>query len=121
MKTKGFEKMVFVAAVLVPVFTVASCVIRLRDDKSETQASQPTSDPWAKKLAECRSVTPDQTEILSECRKAWAEQRRRFLDRRSAISVFGTGSPREEKSGFAPPKDQSRIAPGFPFLQSGRE
>ena len=38
-----------------------------------------SSDPLAAKLAECRSVTYEQKDALTECRKAWAEKRRQFL------------------------------------------
>src|SRR5438045_4713739 len=42
-------------------------------------------------LAECRSVTYEQREALSECRKAWDEKRRQFLGQKApALSDSAT-------------------------------
>ena len=78
------------AAMLLVVFLVAACAIRLRDDESQTSSAASAaeaSDPLVAKLTECRSVTYEQTDALSECRKAWAENRRHFLstDRASVL------------------------------------
>jgi conjugative transfer region protein TrbK len=71
-----------VAAVAVMVLVVAACAIQLRRD--ETVGSMPSSvsretDPFASELSHCRTVTPDETVALENCRRVWAQNRRRFL------------------------------------------
>jgi len=73
------------------------------------------------KLAECRSVTYEQKDALSECRKAWAEKRRQFLGQKPSASSEKGNSP-EGSSLFVPPKDESRLSPGYPPIQQpGKE
>ncbi|AZU04087.1 hypothetical protein X907_1555 [Glycocaulis alkaliphilus] len=38
-----------------------------------------TNNPLQAELSRCRTVTPEELEIDTMCRAAWAEQRRRFL------------------------------------------
>jgi hypothetical protein len=122
MITKKLERLPYAAAVVLVVLVLAACAIRLRGD--EPQANSPVSadgvsDP---KLAECRSVTYEQKDALSECPKAWAEKRRQFLDRKAAPSSSDNGIPQEGSSLFVPPKDESRLTPGYPSIQqSGKE
>jgi conjugative transfer region protein TrbK len=115
MNTKAFERLPIVAAALLVVVVVAACAIRLRDDESPSASSPPTDqsiDPLATKLAACRSVTYEQKDALSECRKAWAEQRRQFLGRNTpSASTNGTSSPL-----FVLPKDESRLPAGYPTI-----
>ena len=92
MKKITLDRLPIMAAVLLTVLIVAACAIPLRD--KENQASSVTSaeqapDPLEAKLRECRSVTSEQKEALAECRKVWAEKRRRFLGQTSP-----TGSDR---------------------------
>ncbi|WP_298253099.1 putative entry exclusion protein TrbK-alt [Bradyrhizobium sp.] len=112
------------AAMLLVVFIVAACAIRLRDDEGQTPSATSTaqaSDPLATKLAECRSVTDEQKDALSECRKAWAEKRRQFLGKTPSASS-DSGAPQGGSSLFVPPKDEDRLPAGYPSLQqSGKE
>lgn len=112
------------AAMLLVILIVAACTIRLRDDENQTPPAIPaaeTSDPLAAKLAECRSVTYEQKDALSECRKAWAEKRRQFLAK-SPSSSSDKGAAQGGSSLFVQPKDEDRLPSGYPSIQqSGKE
>ena len=84
------------------VLVLAACAIRLRGDEEQTNAFVSTdvaSDPLATKLRECRSVTPEQKDALSECREAWAEKRRQFLGQKAPSASSGNGSSGSGSSG----------------------
>jgi len=117
MNTKTLERLPTVAAVMLVVLVVAACAIRLRGDEDQINSSasaERTSDPLATKLAECRSVTYEQKDALSECRKAWAEKRRQFLGQKASPASSDNATPQEGSSLFVPPKDESRLSPGYP-------
>jgi conjugative transfer region protein TrbK len=124
MNTKKLERLPTLAAVVLVVLVVAACAIRLRGDEEQTNTSASadvTSDPLATKLAECRSVTYEQKDALSECRKAWAEKRRQFLGQK-APAPSDSATPQPGSSLFVVPKDESRLSPGYsPIQQSGKE
>jgi len=121
MNTKALERIPALAAVMLAVLVVAACAFRLRGDEALTASDHVTSDPLATKLAECRSVTYEQKEALSECRKAWAENRRQFLGQK-APSASDTGVAQAGSSLFVRPKDESRLPSGFPPIQqTGKE
>jgi conjugative transfer region protein TrbK len=124
MKKTKLDRLPMAAAVLLVVFIVAACAIRLRDDESQTRPVTSTAaatDPRATKLAECRSVTSEQKDALSECRKAWAEKRRQFLGKPPAGSP-DNGAVQGSSSLFVPPKDEDRLPAGYPSIQqSGKE
>ena len=121
MNTKTIERLPTLAAVALVVLVLAACAIRLRGDEgqSSTPASaDATSDPLTTKLAECRSVTYEQQDALSECRRAWAEKRRQFLGQKGS----GGASPQAGSSLFVAPKDESRLPSGYPsILETGKE
>jgi len=124
MNAKKLKRLPTVAAGVLIVLVVATCAIRLRDDGGQTlpAASADPSDALTAKLAECRSVTYEQKDALSECRKAWAEKRRQFLGQKASSASSENGPPREGSSLFVPPKDESRLSPGYPPIQqSGKE
>jgi conjugative transfer region protein TrbK len=106
------------------VLVVAACAIRLRGDEDRINSSASVdraADPLVTKLAECRSVTYEQKDALSECRKAWAEKRRQFLGQKPSASSEKANSP-EGSALFVPPKDESRLSPGYPPIQQpGKE
>lgn len=113
------------AAMMLVVLIVAACAIRLRDDENQTTSatsSDQASDPLAAKLAQCRSVTSEQKDALSECRKAWAEKRRQFFRQTSPTSSESAAShgawplfiPSEHDSG-------PRRGPHDSVPQSGKE
>ena len=125
MKNITLDRLPLMAAMVLVVLTVAACAIRLRDDGNQTApatSSDQASDPLATRLTECRSVTSEQKEALSECRKAWAEKRRRFLGQTSP-----TSSERATSHGASPlfiPSEHdsgSRLRPHDSDPQSGKE
>ena len=124
MNTKALERIPALAAVVLVVLVVAACAIRLRGDEAQTStpaSAHVTSHALATKLTECRSVTYEQKDALSECRKAWAEKRRQFLGQK-APAPSDTGAAQAGSSLFVPPKDESRLPSGYPPIQqTGKE
>ena len=124
MKKSRIGRLPTMAAMMLVVLIVAACAIRLRDDENQTASatsSDQASDPLVAKLAECRSVTYEQKDALTECRKAWAEKRRRFLGQK-APSASDTGAAQAGSSLFVRPKDESCLPSGFPPIQqTGKE
>ena len=126
MNTKTLERLPTATAMVLVVLVVAACAIQLRDDESQTlsaASADQASDALAAKLAECRSVTYEQKDALTECRKAWAEKRRQFLKHDKAPSASSDNEATKEGSSlFVTPKDRSRLSPGYPPIQqSGKE
>jgi conjugative transfer region protein TrbK len=121
MNTKLIERLPTLAAVVLIVLVVAACAIRLRGDEGQPTSADVTSDPLATKLAECRSVTYEQKDALSECRKAWAEKRRQFHGQKTPARS-DTGAAQAGSSSFAAPEDESRLPSGYPSIQqTGKE
>jgi conjugative transfer region protein TrbK len=115
----------YVAAFLALIALVAAaCTIPLRSDKDHAKVSESADaipDPLAAKLAECRSVTYEQKDALTECRRAWAEKRRQFLGQK-ASGPADAAMPQAGSSLFVVPKDESRLPSGFPSIeQNGKE
>ena len=125
MNAKKLKRLPTVAAGVLIVLVVAACAIRLRDDEGLTlpaASADHASDTLTAKLAECRSVTYEQKDALSECRKAWAEKRRQFLGQKAPPASSDNGTPQEGSSLFVLPKDESRLSPDHPPIQqSGKE
>ena len=125
MNTKKLERLPTMAAMMLVVLIVAACAIRLRGDEDQSASATSAdlaSDALATKLAECRSVTYEQKYALSECRKAWAEKRRQFLGQKPPSASSDNGAPQDGSSLFVPPKDESRLPPGYPPIQQpGKE
>ena len=124
MNTKTLERIPAMAAVALVVLVLAACAIRLRGDEGQTNATASAdvpSDPLATRLAECRSVTYEQKDALSECRKAWAEKRRQFLGQKAP--ALPDSGPRQAGSSLSvAPKDESRLPSGYPPIQqTGKE
>jgi conjugative transfer region protein TrbK len=124
MNMKKLERLPTLAAVVLVVLVVAACAVRLRGDEGQTDtpaSDDVTPDALATKLAECRSVTYEQKDALSECRKAWAEKRRQFLGQKAPLPSDG-GPPQAGSSLFVAPKDEGRLPSGYPPIQqSGKE
>jgi conjugative transfer region protein TrbK len=125
MNAKKLNRVPSVAAGVLILLVVAACTIRLRDDGGQTlpaASADHGSDALTAKLAECRSVTYEQKDALSECRKTWAEKRRQFLGQKASSVWSENGPPREGSSLFVRPKGESRLSPGYPSIQkSGKE
>jgi conjugative transfer region protein TrbK len=123
MNMQTLERLPILTAVVLVVLVVAACAIRLRDDEAQTNtaASDVASDPSAAKLTECRSVTYEQKDALSECRKAWAEKRRQFLGQKTP-PLPDSGPHQAGSSLFVAPKDETRLPSGYPSIQqTGKE
>jgi conjugative transfer region protein TrbK len=124
MNTQKSNRIKYVAALALVALVAAACTIPLRGDEEQAKMLKPdgaTPDPLAAKLAECRSVTYEQKDALTECRKAWAEKRRQFL-RQDARPPSDSRMPQAGSSLFVAPKDESRLPSGFPSIQqNGRE
>ena len=123
MNTQKSNRIPYVGALALVALVAAACTIPLRGGEEQANIVEPgriTPDPLAAKLAECRSVTYDQKEALTECRSAWAEKRRQFLgqDTRPASDSSPplVGSPL-----FVTPKDESRLPSGFPSIQQNEK
>jgi conjugative transfer region protein TrbK len=124
MKTKSIERIPALAAVVLVALAVAACAIQLRGDEELTKMLEPgstTPDPLATKIAECRAVTYEQKDALSECRKAWAAKRRQFLGQTPPAPSDSAGS-QAGSSLFGRPEDESRLPSDHPPIQrSGKE
>ena len=124
MNTQKSNRIPYVAALTLVALVAAACTIPLRGDEEQAKMLKPDStspDPLAAKLAECRSVTYEQKDALTECRKAWAEKRRQFLGQ-DARPPSDSRTPQAGSSLFVAPKDESRLPSGFPSIQqNGKE
>lgn len=124
MITKALDRLPALAAVALVVLVLAACAIRLGGDEAQTSATASTdvsADPLATKLAGCRSVTYEQKDALSECRKARADKRRQFLGQKDQ-RPSGNEPPQPGSSLFIAPKDESRLPSGYPAIQqTGKE
>ena len=127
MKKTTLDRLPMMAAMVLVVLIVAACAIRLRDDENQNTSAtsfDQASDPQIAKLAECRSVTYEQKDALSECRKAWAKKRRQFL-RRTPPTPPESGTSQGASSLFVLPEDGSAPRLGPPthnsIPQSGKE
>jgi conjugative transfer region protein TrbK len=125
MNMKKLQRLPTMTALVLVVLVVAACAIRLRGDENRTlsaTSADHASDALATKLAECRSVTYEQKDALSECRKAWAEKRRQFLGQKISPAWSDNAPPQEGSSLFVTPKDESRLPSGNPPIQQpGKE
>jgi conjugative transfer region protein TrbK len=125
MQMTRLKRLPTVAAIMLFVLALAACAFPLRgeqDQASFSVSSDRDTDPLAAKLAQCRSITYEQKEALAECRKAWAEKRRQFLGQKVPSASSDKESPQAGSSLFVPPKDQSRLSPGYPTIQQpGKE
>jgi len=124
MNTQKSNRIPYVGALALVALVAAACTIPLRGGEEQANIVEPgriTPDPLAAKLAECRSVTYDQKEALTECRKAWAEKRRQFLGQ-DARPPSDSRMPQAGSSLFVAPKDESRLPSGLPSIQqNGKE
>ena len=125
MNAKKLKRLPTMMAVVLVVMVVAACAIRLRGDERQalsTSSADQASDPLATMLAACRSVTYEQKEVLSECRKAWAKKRRQFLGQETPSTASDDSASQGSSFLFVQPKDESRLSPGYPPIQqSGKE
>jgi conjugative transfer region protein TrbK len=116
---KSFKALSLGAAICAVVLA-AACTIHLRGDDNQPQ---PTSsvvrepDPQAAELERCRSISYEQKDRLSECRKVWAERRRHFL-RQNSDTPRSLARPDPDATPSASVKNQSHFPSGlFPAPQ----
>ena len=112
------------AAVVLTVLVIAACTVHLRGSEDQAADIPPmdqVADPFAAKLAECRSVSYEQKAALAECRKVWAEKRRQFLRQGTPSPSADSGTSRNGSSLFVPPKDEGRVPLGFPSIPQSKE
>ncbi|MBB4263800.1 putative entry exclusion protein TrbK-alt [Bradyrhizobium sp. CIR3A] len=97
------------------VLVVAACTIQLRggDGSPPLPKAEQTTDATSSDLAQCRSVTPEETARYRHCQQVWAENRRRFFGRKEGAAASGHD---DSTSSIPAPKDQSRIPHGYPNL-----
>jgi conjugative transfer region protein TrbK len=124
MNTHKRNRIPYVAALALVALVTAACTIPLRGGEEQAkivELGSTSSDPLAAKLAECRSVTFEQKDALTECRKAWAEKRRQFF-KQDARPPSDSRMPQAGSSLFVAPKDESRVPSGFLSIQqNGKE
>jgi conjugative transfer region protein TrbK len=102
------------------VVLAAACTIHLRDDDNQPQPASSVvreRDPQAAELERCRSISYEQKDRVAECRKVWAEHRRRFL-RQNIDTPRNPAQPDPDATPSASFRDQSRSPSGlFPAPQ----
>ena len=101
------------------MLVMAACAIQLRGDGYE--AASKSADPHttgapASSLAGCRTVTPEQTATYDDCRRIWAENRRRFFGQKGSAAAPAGSDALSSQPSETPPKDQSRIPQGYPSV-----
>ena len=124
MNMQKLSRIPYLMALALVALVVAACTVPLRGDEEQAKMLEPNAmpaDPLAAKLAECRSITYEQKDALTECRKAWAEKRRQFLGKTAPAPSDGQ-TPQAGSSLFVAPKDESRLPSGLPSIQqNGKE
>jgi len=124
MNMQKLSRIPYLMALALVALAIAACTIPLRGGEEQPKMLEPNAmpaNPLAAKLAECRSVTYEQKDALTECRKAWAEKRRHFLGQ-DTRPPSDSRMPQAGSSLFVAPKDESRLPSGFPSIQqNGRE
>jgi conjugative transfer region protein TrbK len=113
-------KALSLGATICAVVLAAACTIHLRGDDNQPQSASSVvrePDPVAAELEQCRSISYEQKDRLSECRKVWAEQRRHFL-RQNNDTPRNPARPDPDATPSASSRDQSRLPSGlFPAPQ----
>jgi conjugative transfer region protein TrbK len=109
----GIRRLLLAAtAAVVSTLVVAACAIQLRSDEDSALAAAPvtqTRNSVAVELERCRSVTLEQVADIQECRRAWAENSRRFLGQSNAPAAASvTAQSNSTASAPAQRKDPGR-------------
>jgi conjugative transfer region protein TrbK len=98
------------------LFVVAACTIQLRggEDASSPPKAEQTSDADDSDLVRCRSITSEDAASYHHCQKVWAENRRRFFDRKDGGAASRLPDPAVSLT--PAPKDESRMPQGYPSV-----
>ena len=77
------------------VVAVAACTIQLRggDRSPPPPKAEQTADATSSDLARCRNVTADHAAGYERCKQVWAENRRRFLARKTVAQFQAATIP----------------------------
>lgn len=82
-------------AIVVVIVIVAVGEASLPDDASQPAAPATTErDPLAVELLRCRTITADELAADDSCRRAWAENRRRFFAPHAPVTRTPETSPK---------------------------
>ena len=114
-----FKRLPVVAAAASMMLAMAACAIQLRGDGDETaskSAGPQITGALADSLAGCRTVTPEQTATYDDCRRIWAENRRRFFGQKGSVTAPAGSDALSSQPFELPPKDQSRMPQGYPSV-----
>ena len=99
----SFVRFAAIAIVVVIVIVAVSETSRTDDPRQPVAPATTERDPLAAELLRCRTITAEQLAADDSCRRAWAENRRRFFTPYAPV----TGTP--ETSPKALDKMQNRI------------
>lgn len=120
----GMRLLFIAAAAIVPGLVVAACAIQLRGNGESAPMGSPASraaDPLAAQLKQCRSVTPEQVADIQECRRVWAENRRRFLGQRKTPAAASVDpQPNASAPTSTQPKDSGHELREEPPVATGK-
>lgn len=104
------QQLVRIAAVCFVVFAAAVALTHSRrgeDAGIVVPFEREQADALATELARCRTVTPDETAALDNCRRAWAENRKHFF----APAKSTEAQAPAPSAAAAPAKTQDRVTP----------
>lgn len=114
----GLDMLLRIGALAFVVVVLAVAMIQSRHANDITDAIPATAtaaDPLSADLMRCRTVTPEQLAVDDTCRRAWAENRRRFF----APSSSRSGTTAHDPAAATPGKAQDRLPAAG--VQSDRE
>jgi conjugative transfer region protein TrbK len=103
------QQWVRIAAVGFVVFAATVAVIHSRRGEDAgiiVPFEREQADALATELARCRTITPDETVVLENCRRAWASNRKHFFAPAKSMQIQAP-APRAA----AGPKRQDRVTP----------
>ena len=104
------QQLVRIAAVGFVVFAATVAVIHSRRGEDAgiiVPFERDQADALATELARCRTITPDDTAALDNCRRAWAENRKHFFPPAKSTQ---TQAP-APSAAAGPAKSQDRATP----------
>jgi conjugative transfer region protein TrbK len=104
------QQLVRIAAVWFVVFAATATVIHSRRTENAgtiVPFEREQMDALATELARCRTITPDDTAALENCRRAWAESRKNFF---APAKSTQTQAP-SPSAAAGPAKNQDRVTP----------
>lgn len=109
----GKRLLLVATAVIVLSLVVTACAIQLRGDGESAPMGSSASraaDPLAAQLKHCRTLTSEQSADIQECRRVWAENRRRFLgQRKTPAAPFVDAQANTSAPSSTQPKDSGHV------------